>query len=112
MVSLFLTDTYTSAKMDDLRSALKELRTEIPPEHPVMVRRAELVDSWGECRFIDGDKPHFLIKLDKSLSGPGLIHVLIHEWAHALTWSSRSEEYHGLAWGRAMSRIWQATMEI
>lgn len=41
-----------------------------------------------------------------------LLDALVHEWAHALSWSAtKSLEAHDPAWGVCYARCYQATME-
>lgn len=75
------------------RTAIEDLRTELPLSFPVRVQRRALKDAWGLATFVpltDGGgrfgitvapHPYFNFMLD----------VLCHEWAHALDWFSTQE---------------------
>ena len=98
-----------------LRDLLKRLRILTPPVWPVKVRRVKLVDSNGDCELVKPTKgdPFFRIRISKHLEPEAMFYVLVHEWAHALSWGSDSHriEAHGPEWGIAMSRIWQQLLE-
>lgn len=99
----------------DFRTTIRRLRVLVPPVWPVKVRRRPLDAVHGDCAFVTKSKhgTHFRIRVDASLSPEASIFVLIHEWAHALSWGSDSHRIrnHGPEWGIAMSRIWQALLE-
>jgi hypothetical protein len=98
-----------------LRGTARHLRVLVPPVWPVYVRSVALSDSHGDCALVTETKkgPHYMIRVDSSLSDVAKTQVLIHEWAHCLSWHSESHRYqdHGPEWGLAMSRIWQALLE-
>jgi hypothetical protein len=100
----------------DFRTMARELRVLTPPVWPVRVRRMELPeDSQGDCALLTpkGKPPYYIIRVSAALSEEAQVHVLLHEWAHALSWGSDSHRVgnHGPEWGIAMSRIWQAVLE-
>ena len=102
-------------KPRSLRDAASQLRVLVPPVWPVKVRRVPLEEQFGDCSFIRQSKegPYFLIRVAKSLDPDSALLILIHEWAHCLSWGSVSHRirHHGPEWGIAMSRIWQALLE-
>ena len=69
----------------------------------------------GDCALVakDGETPRFRIRVDRAIAEEAQVYVLLHEWAHALSWGSESHRirHHGPEWGIAMSRIWQALVE-
>tara|TARA_R110002012_G_scaffold316160_1_gene530796 strand:+ start:409 stop:633 length:225 start_codon:yes stop_codon:yes gene_type:complete len=73
------------------------------------------MEDHGDCSLIKESKagPHFIIRVNKELDEVAQVLVLIHEWAHALSWGSESHRIrnHGPEWGIAMSRVWQALNE-
>lgn len=100
--------------MADLRRFMKEFRDNFEPMHPVALRQVDLKDCWGdtEIKTIKGRKT-FVVRIDKKLSGPAQLFVLIHELAHTLQW--RVNEYtrcgdHDAEWGIAYARIWEALL--
>ena len=100
--------------MDTFRETAKQLRVLIPPVWPVTTRRLKMEDH-GDCTFLKESKlgPFFVIRVNKELDEVAQVLVLIHEWAHALSWGSESHRIrnHGPEWGIAMSRVWQALNE-
>ena len=94
----------------------RELRVLPPPVWSVRVRRVKLPDgTHGDCSLCPpkGGGPHYSIRVSSGLSAEAQVYVLLHEWAHALSWGSESHRIraHGAEWGIAMSRIWQALLE-
>jgi len=97
------------------RETARHLRVLVPPVWPVRVRRSKLADDvHGYCALsTQGRTPHYTIRVNSELHEEAQVYVLIHEWAHALSWSSDSHRirHHAPEWGLAMSRIWQALRE-
>lgn len=94
----------------------RQLRVLVPPVWPIRVRRTQLEDSYGDCTFFRGgnrQEPYFMIRIAKGMGPAAETLVLVHEWAHALSWGSDSHRIrsHGPEWGIALSRIWQALYE-
>lgn len=99
-----------------LRDWTRHLRQELPPVLPVEVRRAKLRREDGDCTLLrreDGSPYRIRIRIDSRLGMHAAFHVLLHEWAHALAWTTESPrvEDHGPEWGLAMARIWTAICE-
>jgi len=89
------------------RTAVEDLRTELPLDYPVRVQRREVKDAWGLATFIpdkDGEG-RFAITVAPHQSFNFMLDVLVHEWAHILDWFSTHEPGvdHGDTWG-----IWYA----
>ena len=92
----------------------KLLRSEMPPPCPVVIRRVKMNDNEGFCLKKD---QKFHIRINKSLNETKTIDVLLHEWAHALTWKELNldelsdDEFrkaiHGPEWGLAYSKVYQ-----
>lgn len=101
---------------DRLRSWLRELRELCPPIVPVRVRRRSVSGGvLGYCtlrRDDSGHPSHFLIVLEANMSRDATVHVLMHEWAHALAWSEGHDTVcdHDPEWGLAYSRVYQEFM--
>jgi len=98
------------------RKTARELRVLAPPVWSVSVRRCKMPDgTHGDCALIakNGKPPHFKIRVCAKLPEEAQVFVLLHEWAHAMSWGSDSHRIraHGAEWGIAMSRIWQALVE-
>ena len=95
--------------------AARALRVLVPPVWSIKVRRCKMPDgTHGDCALVTSNPtPHYVVRVDKELDEQAQIYVLMHEWAHALSWGSESHRIrnHGPEWGIAMSRIWQAFVE-
>jgi hypothetical protein len=93
----------------------RHLRVLLPPVWPVRVRRVLVSDGYGDCALVRESKhgPHFVLRVHKELDSSAQTLILIHEWAHALSWGTETHrvQAHGPEWGLAMSRIWQALLE-
>lgn len=98
----------------EFRSVIRQLRVLIPPVWEVRVRRVKMSD-FGDCSLVakPGRRPYYSIRVNRELAEDTQLFVLLHEWAHALSWGTESHRVraHGPEWGLAMSRIWQALME-
>jgi len=96
-----------------LRRDLAVLRKRVPPMWPVVVRRRALKKRWGSCSFHRESTPHFAISLDPTLEGDFLRWTLLHEWSHALSWTSEhpSVADHGPEFGLAYARVYSALIE-
>ena len=46
-----------------------------------------------------------------ALTGGYLPFIMVHEWAHVLTWDAEDQGPHGPMWGVAFSRCYQALVE-
>jgi len=103
-----VTRTKKASKLGSFRSILYDLRNELPPEFPVEVRRISISepDTAGFCKY-DKKAKRFVIRIHKDESEGAAIHLLIHEWAHALTWFTPYEtEDHGPEWAIAYGKCW------
>ena len=90
---------------------LRTLREWHPTKYPVWVRRCLLTGIYGSTQLLDEPYTHFLITLNSSLKEPDLLHTLLHEWAHAVSWDLEEEEDHGEEWSLAYGRIYQDFVE-
>jgi predicted metallopeptidase len=110
-----LETTQLNTTISSFRNAIRQLRILTPPVWGVKVRRAPLADSHGDCSLVarEGKTPYYAIRVSSDLSEEAQVLVLMHEWAHALSWGTDSHRVraHGPEWGLAMSRIWQGLME-
>ena len=84
----------------------------MPPRLPVRVRRMKLdLDGYCEKR-----EDKFLIRINRKLKETEAVDVLLHEWAHAIAWTSSfdrlsyerfCETMHGPEWGVAYSKVYR-----
>ncbi len=99
------------------RRLLAYLRRHFPPHMPVRVRSVpakRLGNLNGSCAFDAecGKIGRFTIEINAQMSFTLRVGVLIHEWAHALTWfSAPNLDDHSEEWGCAYSRIYRAFCE-
>lgn len=102
---------HSAATTKTLRASIEELRVLCPTQYPVVVRRAQLAkEDFGEAQFITKGRRHFKIRLNSRLSIDFLIWVLIHEWAHCMTWevTHKRHDDHGAFFGIAYSEAYKA----
>jgi hypothetical protein len=106
---------------EEFRSVLACLRDSCPTAKTVVVRTSWLPENiLGECA---RRRKSFVIRLNNRLDEQAAIETLLHEWAHAMSWSysldhlanqpdvdPREFEHasHDEAWGCAYSRVWRA----
>lgn len=74
---------------------------------PVSVRRVKLDDLDGKC-FRKNNQ--FFIKINKKLDCNHAIDVLLHEYAHTISWRKEPDD-HGPLWGVAYSNIYRLFLE-
>ncbi len=104
---------------------VEQLKIHLPPSRPVIVLAGRQLANDGDCSVVRGK---FQIRVSRELNEAEAVDVLLHEWAHALSWEacvgkaakSRSiSDYeferlaHGPKWGLAFSRVYTCfTSEI
>jgi hypothetical protein len=92
---------------------LKLLRKRFPCALPVRVRRVKSIKgAHGVTYRKYGEKAVFIINVCIGCSVCE-VDTLIHEWAHARTWSLRHDheeqaEFHDAAWGAEFARLYCA----
>ncbi len=107
------------------RRVLAHLRDTCPPAKPVIVRASNLPSTTlGECI---GRPSRFVVLVNHFLTEQNAVDVLIHEWAHALSWNCLIEEQgkrndvddrqfqelsHDETWGCAFSKVYRAYIEL
>ena len=105
-------ESRSSRTSSSLREWSRELRRELPPILPIEVRRSRMrPKDHGDCdvlRRADGTPYKFRVRINSRLDAEAALHVLAHEWAHALSWSSDSTRIaeHSPEWGLAMAHVW------
>jgi hypothetical protein len=89
-----------------------KLRVLCPTRYPVEVRRVRsLGDAFGDCDLaVVNRRRRFRIRLLASLDPHFQVWVLVHEWAHAMTWELTHERHsdHGAHFGIAYSEAYTA----
>ena len=101
------------------RALKKELKTKFPAVAPVYVYRRDLRNECclGRTDALVDIEGEFIIRFRITIHWPMMWDmielVLIHEWAHALSWQDgKGITDHGPEWGIAMSRIYQGIVEL
>ena len=84
----------------------KRLRRDLPAGSKVHVRLKKGYDSYGTCQFVDGKDARFLIIIRKTGDQERDVHILLHEYAHAISWFCETK-HHGTAWQTAYGRIYR-----
>lgn len=97
---------------------VEQLKIQLPPSRPVTVLAGRQLPNDGDCSLA---REKFRIRVSRELNESEAVDVLLHEWAHALSWEaclgtaakSRSlspDEFdrlaHGPKWGLAFSRVY------
>ncbi len=76
---------------------IRLLKTSKPAAYPVTVRRQPLTDLDGYCQR-NGNR--FKIVVNKHLDEPRAVECLLHEYAHALSWSHLHDTLEGVDFAR------------
>jgi hypothetical protein len=97
----------------DFDTVLKALR-KLKAPYPIKIKFIDKMDNdaLGGCALekIKG-KDYLVIDLFRGMCEDTAVFILMHEWAHALSWVEQLElPDHGPEWGLAYSRIWRAVM--
>lgn len=84
-----------------------------PLDHPCTVRVRELDPAYWGLTSKDPFTQEYLIEIESRQSMTGSIDTLIHEWAHAMTWSSTpcGQMPHGPIWGVAYAAAYNIALE-
>jgi hypothetical protein len=99
---------------------VEQLKVHLPPRRPVVVMTGrQFSKKDGDCCVVRGK---FQIRVSRQLNESEAVDVLLHEWAHALSWkacvgkaaknrSISGYEFNWLAhapkWGLAYSKVYQ-----
>ena len=107
VVTAAMTAIVTRIRAKQWRQWCRDLRNQHPADLPVRVVRRPMAKYHGltaRC----GDT-HYLITIDSALPNPIAWMILLHEWAHALTWGACKEDDvdHNDAWGIAYAMLWR-----
>ena len=87
------------------QQVVKILKEKCPANLPVRVRRVTVPrDRFGDCSKYDD---YYLIRVSNKLRTEEAINILIHEWAHAISWDKCALEDHSNEWGKAYSRVYR-----
>jgi len=95
-----------------VKDAAARLRKTLKPKYPVYIIRRKLKDGTGHCILHERTKhrpKRFDIVICKTLQENTAVLLLVHEWAHTLTWSEKP--IHGPKWGVAYAKCWNMLVE-
>ena len=100
-------------------AAVGVLRRATPLPFPVRVIRSRTEGCLGLCELRGkGKHRRFLIRVDPDLPLSIALHILVHEWAHALdAWGAGVVRHewtpadHGDTWGLHYARVYRALFE-
>lgn len=102
------------ARSPSFQGLIRFLRKHHPPVYPVRVYRRCLkkADHLGCCELSHRGTKHFNITIHDT-DDIVMVHLLIHEWAHAVAWleGHAGVADHGPEWALAMSRIYRDVLE-
>lgn len=95
----------------DFKEVARFLKKRVPLKIPVSVRRVKLKgDAAADCGYLE-DKNKFLIRIDKSLPNDAAVLILLHEYAHAISWDVPGDSHHHISWAIAYSKIYKVVFE-
>ena len=81
------------------------LKEKCPCDLPVIIHRTRVpADRFGDCK---NSKTHFRIRVSNELEEEQAIHILLHEYAHALVWDKCCSEDHCNEWGKAYAKVYR-----
>jgi len=99
--------------MKYFRSLANTLKTEWPAKYPVSVRTYKYLPYHGDCDLLrKGRRKYFRIRIERHDESV-MVHFLLHEWAHALSWEHHQDADHPNAWGKQFAKIyrwWEDTL--
>lgn len=104
---------WTARDQKAFRKYLRELRELCKPVLPVRVRRLQRLDSWGVSYVVSGKRgDYFGVDLWAGLGWAATFSLLLHEWAHLISWADGPIRLdHSAVWGLAMGEVYTAIVE-
>lgn len=98
----------------EINKLMRSFRERFDPLYPVIVRRVDLADDWGDTGLVRRQgEPHLLIRINRKLSTDAQLLVCVHELGHVLQWRSNEEARqsdHDAEFGVAYARLWSVLM--
>jgi predicted metal-dependent hydrolase len=92
--------------MQDYRRLVRFLKRQFPCGFKVTVIRTNVPkDRFGDCIWQPKHR-RFRIRIHKDLPEDVAIYMLVHEWAHLLTWDAPGDD-HGPHWSKAYGVIYR-----
>jgi hypothetical protein len=88
-------------------AAVRNLRSECLTLFPVRVRRCAVSkELFGDCGFRN---KQYYIRVDQNMDEESQVLILIHEWAHAMSWGVKDDNhgpYFGVAYAQAYKAVY------
>lgn len=106
-------DSLNSEFFGGFWEAVKFFRQEFPLNYPIKVTVAKVPDGYaGDCTLMKKPR-HYRIRISNELPADAAVLVLIHEFAHALSWNSDKilPGDHNAVWGIAYGQVYRAWFE-
>ncbi len=104
--------TYHHRQTVLVRRYARALRKSCPLGRPVKIRFLSSMGDLGRAsRITEGGRLHsYQIDISRELCLQAVLDVLIHEWAHLLTWQETKDcrDEHPAAWGVAYAKVYRA----
>jgi hypothetical protein len=99
----------------EFKDITDRIRSVLPTNFPVVFRRIKLpIGMRGDCVLLGKKKKYFLIRLNKDLERCAMEETILHEYAHALSWSELHPytNAHDAHFGIEYSRVYQELVEL
>lgn len=97
------------------------LREQIKTPHPVRVRTVKVtkelkkMNALGYCYLANAANPqrdqYFVIVIPRCTKPDDVVELLVHEWAHAVSWYTAGSTDHGPGWGKAYSELYRLIID-
>lgn len=104
-----------------IRRISQMIRDNIETPHPVKVRTVgntpelKRLNALGYCYLANSSKPkskrYFVIVIPRDTDKSVLVELLVHEWAHAMSWYNEAKGDHGPSWARSYSELYQLIID-
>lgn len=95
--------------METYKKLVSFLKKKYPSKKISIVRTTMSANVDGLCQQKTDNS--FSIRIDKTLPEYYAIEVLLHEFAHILSWN-KDKNVHGKHWGIAYSKVYRAYLEF
>ncbi len=113
-------DEATQHKRSEWLQLILWLKETFPVNEPVSIRTIPLKNELQGSAYFNPETRRFEIKISKELPYVFRIFVLIHEWAHVITWHQayarcmkkrQMESFHSKEWGIAYAKLYRFSLQ-
>lgn len=104
-----------------IRRVSRIIRENVDTEYPVRVRtvkpnpQIKKMNALGYCYLANERKPvaqrYFVIVIPRTTSADDVVELLVHEWAHCMSWDDPGDGDHGAKWAKAYSQLYQLIID-